>query len=199
MRLNAYKSMGLDDMHPRVLKELPEMVAKMLFIIFEKLWLPCEVPGHRWKKGHLAPIYKKGSKKDLRNYRSVSFTSVPGKIMEQILLYDSLDHMRNEHVIQDSECGFTRGRLCLTNPVTCSDGVTPLVDKGKVTNVIYLDLCKAFEIFPHCFLYSESGEVLEKTALRGCGCPVAGGVQGQVGQGPGQPGLVVAMEVGSPT
>ena len=53
MRLNAYKSMGLDDMHPRVLKELAEVVAKLLFIIFEKLWLPCEVPGNRWKKGHL--------------------------------------------------------------------------------------------------------------------------------------------------
>ena len=39
-------------------------------------------------------------------------------------------------------------------------------------------------------LYCESGEVLERAAQRGCGCPVPGGVQGQVGWGPGQPGLV---------
>jgi len=32
---------------------------------------------------------------------------------------------------------------------------------------------------------------------RGCGCPVPGGVQGQVGWGPGQPGLV-NVEVGGP-
>ena len=31
-----------------------------------------------------------------------------------------------------------------------------------------------------------------------CGCPIAGAVQGQVGWGPGQPGLVVNVEVGSP-
>jgi len=35
-------------------------------------------------------------------------------------------------------------------------------------------------------------------AQRGCGCPVPGGVQVQVGWDPGQPGLVLDMEVGSP-
>ena len=43
----------------------------------------------------------------------------------------------------------------------------------------------------------ESGEVLQQAAQRGCGCPVPGGVQGQVGWGPGQPGLVNG-EVGGP-
>ena len=32
----------------------------------------------------------------------------------------------------------------------------------------------------------------------GCGCPVPGGVQGQVGWGPGQPGLVLNVELGGP-
>ena len=40
-------------------------------------------------------------------------------------------------------------------------------------------------------------EVLEQAAQRGCGCPVPGGVQGQVGWGLGQPGLVNG-EVGGP-
>jgi len=44
----------------------------------------------------------------------------------------------------------------------------------------------------------DSGEVLAQAAQRGCGCPVPGGVQGQVGWGPGQPGLVLNEEVGGP-
>ena len=47
-------------------------------------------------------------------------------------------------------------------------------------------------------LYQESGEVLEQASQRGCGCPVPGGIQSQVGWGPGQPGLVLDMEVGGP-
>ena len=39
--------------------------------------------------------------------------------------------------------------------------------------------------------------MLERAAQGGCGCPVPVGVQGQVGWGPGQPGLV-NEEVGGP-
>ena len=46
--------------------------------------------------------------------------------------------------------------------------------------------------------YRESGEVLAQAAQRGCGCRISGGVQGQAGWGPGQPALVLDMEVGSP-
>ena len=42
------------------------------------------------------------------------------------------------------------------------------------------------------------GMVLEQAAQRGCGCPVPGGVQGQIGQGPGQPSLVLSVEIGGP-
>mgnify|MGYP001864531359 CR=1 FL=1 len=36
----------------------------------------------------------------------------------------------------------------------------------------------------------QAGERLEHVDQRGCGCPILGGIQGQVGWGPGQPELL---------
>ena len=107
MSLNIYKSMEPDDMHPKVLKDLVDVVGKLLSIIFEKLWLWDQVHGV-WKKWNITLIYKKGRKVYLGNYKLVSLTSVPKNIMEQIPLEDIAKHIKNEQVIQTASMALPR-------------------------------------------------------------------------------------------
>lgn len=140
--------MGLDEIHPGVLKEPADEAAKPLPIISEKLWQPVEAPTD-WKRGTIAPIFKKGKKEDPGNYRPVSLTSAPGKIMEQILLKVLLRHMENKgDVIGGNQHGFTKDKACLTDLVA-SYGITISVDKGRATDIIYRDFCKALETVLH--------------------------------------------------
>jgi len=168
--------MGPDGIHSRALRELVEELAKPLSIIYEQSWLTAEVPDD-WRITSVTPIYKKGQKEDPGNYRPGSLTSVPGKVMEQIILSAIMQHMGDNKVIRPSQHGFMKGRFCLTNLIAFYDQVTCLVDEGKAVDVVYLDFSKAFDIVPHSIL-------LEKLAAHGLNectlCWIKNWLNGQV-------------------
>ncbi|CAM4601780.1 unnamed protein product [Lepidochelys olivacea] len=149
--LCEHKSMGLDALHPRVLKELADVIAEPLAIIFENSWRSGEVPDD-WKKANVVPIFKKGKKEDPGNDRPVSLTSVPGKIMEQESI---LKHLEERKVIRNSQHGFTKGKSCLTNLIAFYDEITGSVHEGKAVNVLFLDFSKAFDMVSHSILASK--------------------------------------------
>ncbi|KFO56134.1 hypothetical protein N302_00116, partial [Corvus brachyrhynchos] len=97
-QLDIHKPMGLDGIHPRVLRELTEVVKEPFSIIYHWSWLTRKVPVG-WKLANVTPIYIKSQKEDLVNYRPVSLTLVPGKVMEQIIFSAITQHIQDNQVI----------------------------------------------------------------------------------------------------
>jgi len=65
--------------------------------------------------------------------------------MKQILLKTMLRHVENKEVTGDSQHGFTKRKSHLTNLVTFCNRATVLMRNRRANDIIYLDLCKAFD------------------------------------------------------
>ncbi|GAB0182538.1 mitochondrial enolase superfamily member 1 [Grus japonensis] len=149
-KLDTHKSMGPDGMHPQVLRELADVIAMLLSIIFERSWRT----GGLQEKINVTPVFKSGKKEDPGNYRLVSLTSIPGKVMEQLIL-DVISKHVEEKVIVSGQQRFTKGKSCLTNLIAFYDGTTGWVDEGRTVDAVYLDFSKASDAVSNNILTSK--------------------------------------------
>jgi ribonuclease P/MRP protein subunit RPP40 len=164
--LKLDKCPGLDGIHSKMLFELRKEISIPLAGLFSQSLETGVVPTD-WKDAGVIPLFKKGKKFDVQNYRPVSMTSIVCKIMESILKDVIVGHLEKHELIRDSQHGFTQGRSCLTNLLEFLEEVTVNLDEGKPVDVIYLDFSKAFDKVPHQRLYRKllahgiGGQILE--------------------------------------
>ena len=78
---------GPDNISCWVLKEAATVIAPFLHYIFTLSMQTGHVPSD-WVTANVTPVFKKGNRNEPSNYRPISLTSVPCKIMEHILLYE---------------------------------------------------------------------------------------------------------------
>ena len=139
-----------------------------------------------WRDAYVTPIYKsKGSKSSAENYRPISLTSIPCKIMESVIRDHMVNYLTRYQLIKSTQHGFIARRSCTTNLLEFLERCTRILDEGDPLDIIYLDFAKAFDKVPHRRLLNKmaalgiTGDILkwteswlkdrrQRTVLNGC-------------------------------
>ena len=142
--LDASKAPGPDNISPRLLKLIPDEESRCLKLIFETSLRKSEVP-HDWKKAKITPLFKKGAKSDPKNYRPVSLTSIPCKLLEHIIKSAMYAHLENHQIITDRQPIFVKKYSCTSQLLTLVHSLAESINSKSQTDIIFLDFSKAFD------------------------------------------------------
>ena len=83
----------------------------------------------------------------MENYRPISLLPVISKVLERCILAGLRDHI--SHLISREQHGFLVGRSCVTRLTSVLHYIGGQLDAGKQTDIIYLDMSKAFDKVDH--------------------------------------------------
>ena len=146
--LQIHKAPGPDGIGPRILKELSTTIAPILSEIYKRSYESGEVP-EDWKTAYVTPVFKKGKKTDVANYRPISLTSIACKLMEHILVSGIMKHTKKNDILYNLQCGFREKRSCQTQLVELIHDLASSMQGGGQSDVLLLDFAKAFDKVGH--------------------------------------------------
>ena len=147
-KIRSSAAPGVDDISPRLLKSVEDIITAPLSVIFTRSLNEGVVP-EDWRRANVTPVFKKGSKSSAGNYRPISLTSIICKVMESIVRDSIVHHLATNKLIRPSQHGFMAHKSCLTNLLEYLETLTKLVDEGHAVDMVYLDFAKAFDKVPH--------------------------------------------------
>ena len=146
--LNIHKASGPDLISTRFLKETADVIAPLLQVIFKASLNTGEVPSD-WRIANISPIFKKGDRCLPQNYQPISLTSTVSKIFEHIISSHIMEHLEHNHILYELQYGFRRNRSCESQLISLINDLTKSYDAGQQSDVICMDIAKAFDTVPH--------------------------------------------------
>ena len=97
-----------------------------------------------WKLANVVPVFKKGEKISIKNYRPISLTCICAKVMECIIHEEILSKTTN--LIDRRQHGFLMNKSCTTNLISMVKDIAYSLHNKIGTDIIYFDFAKALSL-----------------------------------------------------
>ena len=144
--LDVNKAHGWDDISIRMVKLCGETLVKPLMSIFSFSLTSGKFPSN-WIMGNVVPVYKKGDKSQVKNYRPVSLLPIFSKHFEKCI-YDTLYiYFENKGLFSSCQSGFRKGGSCFSQLLSITHDIFKGFDANPSLDTcgVFLDISKAFD------------------------------------------------------
>ena len=142
--INPSKASGSDNIPNRILKDCAKQLVPGLTSIYQKSIDTGTLP-RDWLNANVSCVFKKGDNHASRNYRPVSLTSVPCKLLEHVICKHMLKHLERHKVVTSLNHGFRSGYSCETQLLVTLHDLMKSYDAELQTDVF----SRAFDTVPH--------------------------------------------------
>ena len=150
-------SLGADGIPAFLIKSCSSSLIKPLHILFNLSLLENSIPV-LWKKTFVTPIFKSGSRNNIRNYRPIAIISAIPKILDKIM-YNKI-FLLCSNTISVKQHGFVPSRSTVTNLTLFTNSIFTCFNRNTQLDAIYLDFKKAFDLINHKILLSKLKNIL---------------------------------------
>ena len=123
-----------------------ETVVLPLKIIFRNI-LETSIYPDVWKLANVPPIFKKGNKQLIRNYRPISLLPICGKIFEKIVFNCLYSYLNDNSLLTRNQSGFRPGDSTTNQFLYLVNEIHQSFENPKSLEVraVFLDISKAFD------------------------------------------------------
>ena len=160
--MKSGKSSGPNSIPTHILKGLDTRICNPLQKIFN-LSLHTGVHPDLLKISKTIPVYKKGSRLSVSNYRPISLLSNLNKILEKIVHTQIYKFLEDNHSIYSLQFGFRKKHSADHALIEITEKIRNALDNKQLACGIYVDLQKAFDTVNHKILIAK----LEHYGIRG--------------------------------
>ena len=117
-----------------------------LKIIFHNILVTSTYPD-LWKLANITPIFKKGDKRWIKNYRPISLLPICGKIFEKIIFNNLYSYLNANNLITKNQSGFRPGDSTTNQLLYLVNEIHKAFEDPQSLEVraVFLDISKAFD------------------------------------------------------
>jgi hypothetical protein len=132
---------GYDEVHIKLLKISAPFISSPLCCIINKS-LSTGVFSNRLKYSIVIPVYKKGDKNNVSNFRPISLLPSFSKIFEKVIYIRLMHHFSINNILTNSQFLFRKNASTINSTYKLTNNILMALNNKKKSGGIFFDLEK---------------------------------------------------------